>query len=118
MRHSLLQREHRRYLAGKSDASLEQVCASLEQSLMVKTFDYDAEDTWVYARSEGAGFDFNITRTEAMDTIATWMSSAPRRVYNQVILSYYGAPDETAFHRVWSPLQQALKAELEVYHVA
>ena len=37
---------------------------------------------------------------------------------DQVILSYYGTPDETAFHRVRSALRKALDAELEVYHMA
>jgi len=118
MLQTLLQREQRMYIAGKSDASLEQVCASLEQSLALEPFNHDAEDTWVYARSAGADFGFNITRTEHMDTIATWMPSAPRDVNYQVILSYYGTPDEAAFQRVRSALQQALHTELEVYHVA
>jgi len=106
------------YLAGKSDASLEQVCASLEQSLALDPFDHDAEDTWVYARSAGAGFGFNITRTEDTDTIATWMASAPRGVNYQVILNYCGMPDQAAFQRVRSALQRALDTELQVYHVA
>ena len=68
--------------------------------------------------SAGAGFGFNITRTEDTDTIATWMASAPRGVNYQVILSYYGTPDEAAFQRVRSALQRALDTELKVYHVA
>jgi hypothetical protein len=115
---ALLQREQRMYLAGKSDASLEDVCASLEQALGLDPFDRDAEDTSVYARSAGAGFGFNITRTEDSDTIATWMASAPRGVNYQVILNYYDTPDEAAFQRVRSALTQALDSELAVYHVA
>jgi hypothetical protein len=80
MSEALHQREHRMYLAGKSDARLEDVCASLEESLGLDPFDREAEDTWVYARSAGAGFGFNITRTEDTETIATWMASAPRGV--------------------------------------
>jgi hypothetical protein len=118
MLETLFQREHRMYLAGKSDASLEQVCASLEQTLWLDPFDHEAEDTWVYARSAGAGFGFNITRTEHTDTIATWMPSAPRDVNYQVILSYYGTPTEAVFQRVRSALQRALDTELEIYHVA
>ena len=115
---TLFQREHRMYLAGKSDVSLEEVCASVERSLALEPFDHDAEDTSVYARTAGAGFGFNITRTEGTDTISTWMSSAPRGVNYQVILSYYGTPDEASFQRVRSALKQALKTEVEVYHVA
>jgi len=114
---TLFQRERRMYLAGKADVSLEQVCTSLEQTLALEPFDHDAEDTWVYARAAGAGFGFNITRTEDTDTIATWMASAPRGVNYQVILSYYGLPDEAAFQRVWSALHQALGTEMKVYHV-
>ena len=117
MLHTNLQHEHRIYLAGKSDASFERVCATLEQALELKPFDHDSEDSSVYARSVGAGFDFNITRTEDADTIATWMASARRGVNYQVILSYYGSLDEAALQRVLSALQQALKTELEVYHV-
>jgi hypothetical protein len=118
MLQTLLQREHRMYLAAKSDASLEQVCAELEQSLGLEPFGHDAEDTWVYARSAGAVFGFNITRTERTDTIATWMASAPGDANYQVILSYYGTPEEAAFQRVRSALQRALDTKLQVYHVA
>lgn len=118
MLQTFFQREHRMYLAGKSDASLEQVCASLEQSLKLDSFEHDTEDTWVYARVTGAGFGFNITRTGDTDTIATWMASAPRGVNYQVILSYYGTPEEVDFQRVRNALQRALDAELQIYHVA
>ena len=104
------------YLAGKSDKSLEQVCGSLEQTLALDPFDHDAEDTWTYARSAGAGFGFNITQTEGTDTIATWMESAPQDVNFQVILTYYGVLDEAASQRVRDALQQALGAELQIYH--
>jgi hypothetical protein len=109
--------EHRMYLAAKSAATLQEVCALLEESLDLDAFEYDSEDTWAYARSAGAGFGFNITRTKGTDTIATWMPSAPRGVNYQVILSYDGTPDEAAFQRVRSALQQALGTELQVYHV-
>lgn len=105
------------YLAGKSYASLEQVCAALEQRLALERFNHHTEDSWVYARSVGAGFGFNITRTEDTDTIATWMASAPRGVNYQVILSYHGTPDEAAIQRIRSALREALKTELNVYHV-
>jgi hypothetical protein len=48
MLQTLIQREHRRYLAGKSDASLEQVCDFLEQTLALDPFDHDAGDTGVF----------------------------------------------------------------------
>jgi hypothetical protein len=115
---TLLQSERRMYLACKSDASLDHVCVSLEQSLGLDVFDRDAEDSWVYARSAGAGFGFNITRTEGTDTIATWMPSAPHDVNYQVILTYCGAPDTAAFQRVRSALQRALNTEPQIYHEA
>jgi hypothetical protein len=105
------------YLAGNSAVSLQEVCVSLEASLGLDGFIYDSEDTWAYARSAGAGFGFNITRTEGTDTIATWMQSAPLGVNYQVILSYSGTPGGPAFQRVRSALRQALAAELHVYHV-
>jgi hypothetical protein len=103
------------YLAGKSDASLQHVCSSLEQTLALDAFDYDAEDTWVYASSAGAGFGFNVTRTEDTATIATWMASAPTDVNYQVVLTYYGTFDEAAFQRVKAALQEALNTEILVY---
>ncbi|MDB6030271.1 MAG: hypothetical protein JWM16_609 [Verrucomicrobiales bacterium] len=106
------------YLACKSDASLDQVCASLEQSLGLDAFDRDAEDTWIYARSAGAGFGFNITRTDDTETISAWMQSAPHDVNYQLILSYYGTPETAEFQRVRSALQQALSTELQIYHEA
>jgi hypothetical protein len=112
-----LQHEHRMYLAARSEVSLERMCALLENNLSLEPFKHDSEDTWVYARSAGAGFGFNITQTEDTGTIATWMQTAPRNVNYQVILSYHGTPDEAAFQRVRSALQQALGTELQVYHV-
>jgi hypothetical protein len=105
------------YLAAKSAASLEEACAWLETSLALDAFAYDSEDSWDYARSSGAGFGFNITRTEGTNTIATWMQSAPLDVNYQVIVSYDGTPSETALQRVRSALQEALGAELQIYHV-
>lgn len=113
-----LKGERRIYLAGKSDATLEHVCSSLEQTFGLDPFVYDAEDKWVYARSAGAGFGFNITRTEDTDTIATWMPSAPSNVNYQVIVSYYGSGDEAAFQRVLAALQQALNTKLQIYQAA
>lgn len=107
--------ERRMYLACKSDASLEQVCSFLEENLGIDAFEYDAEDTWVYARSAGAGFGFNITQTEDTDTIAEWMSSAPRDINYQVILSYYGLLDSEAFQRVQNALRAALNVEPQIY---
>jgi hypothetical protein len=69
----------------------------------------DYEDSWEYARSNGTTFAVNVTKTEGLDTIATWMEEAPTKANYQIIV--FGDPP-TNFEGF---LCHTLQAEVTAY---
>ncbi|MEM7010603.1 MAG: hypothetical protein AAF585_03875 [Verrucomicrobiota bacterium] len=78
-----------RYFAAKSDADLREVCSTVGMEYGLPQFTFDVEDDWEYGFSEGAEIAVNVTKTQRLDSISTWMDNAPKDVNFQIIL--YGA---------------------------
>ena len=74
-------------LVCKSDLPLETVCSSLQAEYNLPIFVYDEHGTWEYAISHSTGVKFNVTKTERLDTLATWGAGIPDNVNYQIIVS-------------------------------
>lgn len=69
-----------------SDLDLQTVCNELQLHYSLPRFTFDEHSTWGYAISAGTSLKFNVTKTQRLDTIATWMPRAPTNVNYQIIL--------------------------------
>lgn len=71
----------------KSDLPLEPVCSNLQAEYNLPLFVYDEHGIWDYAISHSTDVKFNVTKTERLDTLATWGAGIPDNVNYQIIVS-------------------------------
>ena len=75
----------------KSDISLEDVCSNLQTEYDLPSFVFDEHNTWEYAISKREGIRFNVTKTEKLDTLTTWVTAIPDNVNYQIIVNITSA---------------------------
>jgi hypothetical protein len=75
-----------RYFAAASGADLREVCSTVRMEYGLPEFTFDIEDDWEYGFSEGAEITVNVTKTQRLDSISTWMNNASENVNFQIVL--------------------------------
>ena len=75
-----------RYYATKSDADLREVCSHIRMEYGLPEFAFNCENNWEYGYSEGAHIAVNVTKTQCLNLISTWIDNAPDDVNYQIIL--------------------------------
>jgi hypothetical protein len=78
--------EPARCFAAKSDADLRTVCEIVRMEYGLPEFTFDVEDDSEYGFTEGVEIAVNVTKTQRLDSISTWMENAPKNVNFQIIL--------------------------------
>lgn len=75
------------YFGALSDEAIDVVGQRIASRLKLDAVSSDAEDTWEYAIYKGDRCALNISKTEGLQTIRTWMKTAPDGINYQLILS-------------------------------
>ena len=71
----------------KSDLLLETVCSKLQAEYNLPLFVFEEHSTWEYAISHNTGIKFNVTKTEGLETLATWNTAIPDNANYQIIVN-------------------------------
>src|SRR6266516_4149018 len=78
----------------RSDTDLHTLCQKMQAQFHLPNFTFGEHSTWEYAYSAGDRLAFNVTKTERLDTITTWIEGAPPGINYQIILYVYNEAGE------------------------